>query len=371
MILQTAYFIRLFIIRLFIGLGLLIIVGSPLYAQSVTDVYEARVLIEDSDEGSPKQDLQRALTQILIKLTGNHKIFDTKPALKQVTDGSHYVEHYQYDTIDERDYLIATFSAPSLSELLQRHGLKIWSSNRPDFIAWILIEADGKQEILNSEMQQEAIHTLTRQAKQRGLPVLLPLMDFEDHRMLKISDIIEGNKVALLQATERYGAGAILVGQVIKTFENQWQGKWRVLGHHEDEKTWETIYASLEQSLTAGIDEAVDIVALKGNYITVAEAPPQEDSSDENEIPENTETAFELQVVNVLSLNDYSQVSSYLHKLDVITSLQMKDMSEGKVTFSVRAQGGREALVNALSLGDLLTPSLEDSQSLVYQFMPN
>lgn len=365
MILQTTHFIRLFI-----GLGLLIMVGSPLYAQSVTDVYEARVLIEDSDEGSPKQDLQRALTQILIKLTGNHKIFDTKPALKQVTDGSNYVEHYQYDTIDEQDYLIATFHAPSLSELLQQHGLKIWSSNRPDFIAWILIEADGKQEILNSEMQQEAIRILTRQAKQRGLPVLLPLMDFEDHRMLKISDVIEGNKIAVLQATERYGAGAILVGQVIKTFENQWQSKWRVLSHHEDEKIWETTYPSLDQSLIAGIDEAVDIVALKGNYITVAETSPDENSP-KNETQENPETTFELQVVNVLSLNDYSQVSSYLHKLDVITSLQMKDMSEGKVTFSVRAQGGREALVNALNLGDLLTPSLEDSQSLVYQLMSN
>jgi hypothetical protein len=366
MILQTICFFRLFI-----GLGLLIMAGSPLYAQSVTDVYEARVLIENSDEGSPKQDLQRALTQILIKLTGNHKIFDIKPALKQVTDGSHYVEHYQYDTIDEQDYLIATFHAPSLSDLLQQHDLKIWSSNRPDFIAWILVEADGKQEILNSEMQQEAIRILTRQAKQRGLPVLLPLMDFEDHRMLKISDIIEGNKIALLQATERYGAGAILAGQVIKTFENQWQSKWRVLAHHEDEKTWEATYPSLDQALIAGIDEAVDVVALKGNYITVVETSPDENALDKNETQENPETTFELQVVNVLSLNDYSQVSSYLHKLDIITSLQMKDMSEGKVTFSVRVQGGREALVNALSLGDLLTPSLEDSQSLVYQFMPN
>ena len=365
MLFQTTRFIRLFM-----GLGLLLLGGAPLHAQSVTDVYEARVLIENPEEGSSKQDLERALMQILIKLTGNHKILDTKPALKQVTDGSRYVERYQYDTIGEHDYLIANFSPASLSELLQRHGLKIWSSTRPDFMAWILIEADGKQEILNSEMQQESADIVTRQAKQRGLPVLLPLMDFEDHRSLKISDIIEGNKTALLQATERYGAGTILVGQVIKTFENQWQSKWRVL--FNDEKTWETMNANLEQALTMGMDEAVDIIAAKGNYITVTEVA-DDDSTEEatQSATNNSDAAFELQVVNVLSLNDYSQVSNYLHKLDVISNLQMKGMSEGKVTFSVLAHGGKTALVNALSLGDLLTPSLEESQSLVYQFMPN
>ncbi|MEZ5671126.1 MAG: hypothetical protein R3E08_01605 [Thiotrichaceae bacterium] len=45
-------------------------------------------------------------------------------------------------------------------------------------------------------------------------------------------------------------------------------------------------------------------------------------------------------------------------------------MSEGRVTFEVGVQGGRAALINALDMGELLTPSYEDSNNLVYQFSP-
>lgn len=352
------------LIRL-IGFGLLISCSGS-YAQSILDLYETRVAIENYEEGSLKQDLQQALAQILVKLTGNHKILETKSALKHIADPSKYVDSYQYDTVGDQDYFIANFNSASLSELLQKHGLKIWSSNRPDFLAWVLIEADGKQEILSSEIQQQTTTVLNRHALQRGLPLLLPLMDFEDHRTLKIQDIVDGNKSVLLHATERYGAGAILVGQVSKTFENQWLSKWRVLLNHE-EKTWEATYPDLSQALRMGLDEAVDFIATKGMYITVIE----EEAKDPDPAEETNEEPFELQVTQVLSLNDYSQVAAYLHKLDVIKRLQMKEMSDGRVTFMVSAQGGKAAVVNALNLGGLLTPVQAGDTNLVYQFVPN
>lgn len=358
--------------RLFIGLGLLTLVNVPLYAQSVQDLYEARVVIENSEEGSLNDDLQRALAQIIVKLSGNHSMLETKPALKQITDASRYVERYQYDTLGDKDYLIANFSAEALSELLQHHGLKIWSGSRPDFFAWILVEADGKQEILSAETQQDSIDSIKHQAQQRGLPALFPMMDLEDRQALKISDIIEGNKTALQQATGRYGVGAILTAQLTKTFENQWMGKWRVL-LNADEKTWETSSDDLNKSLVQGIDEAIDFIATKGMYVTVVESPEPDTSDNEvtdAETTDNTTSTLELQIVNVLSLNDYSQVANYLHKLDVITQLQMKEMSEGRVTFEVGVQGGRAALINALDMGELLTPSYEDPNNLVYQFSP-
>jgi hypothetical protein len=366
MILSTTHYLRLFI-----GLGLLLLAGVS-HAQSVQDLYEAKVLIENADEGSLNSDLQRALMQIIIKLSGNHHVLETKPALKEITDASRYVERYQYDTLGDNDYLIANFSSGSLSSLLQHYGLKIWSSSRPDFLAWLLVEAEGKQEILNADMQQETIDHLKQHAQQRGLPVLLPMMDLEDRQALKISDIVEGNQAAIRQATERYGASAILVGQLTKTFDNQWLGKWRVLLDSQ-EKTWEASSDSLIHLLTLGTDEAIDFIATKGTRITVVEAPEEDtDSPDETTPPpEDAENTLELQIVNVLSLNDYSQVTDYLHKLDVITQLQLKDMSEGRVTFKISVQGGKTALINALNLGNLLTPSHEDANNLVYQFIPN
>ncbi len=350
------------LIRL-IGFGLFISCSGS-YAQSISDMYEVRVAIDNYEEGSLKQDLQHALAQILVKLTGNHKILETKPALKQIVDPTKYIERYQYDTVGEQDYFIANFNSINLSELLQKYGLKIWSSNRPDFFAWVLIESDGKQEILSSEIQQEASSVLNHHAQQRGLPLLLPLMDFEDHRTLKIQDIVDGNKPVLLHATERYGPGAILVGQVSKTFENQWLSKWRVLLNHE-EKTWETTYPDLTQALRNGLDEAIDFIATKGMYITVTE------EVEETAPAETNEENFDLQVTHVLSLNDYSQVAAYLHKLDVINRLQMKEMSDGRVIFAVSAHGGKAAVINALNLGGLLVPTPSGDSGLIYQFIPN
>lgn len=347
-----------------IGFSLLICCSSS-EAQSIVDLYEARVAIENYEEGSLKQDLQQAFAQILVKLTGNHKILETKPALKHISDPVKYVDSYQYDMVGEQDYFIANFNPASLSELLQKHGLKIWSGNRPDFLAWVLIEADGKQEILSSEVQQQASTVLNRYSQQRGLPILLPLMDFEDHRALKIQDIVDGNKPVVLHATERYGAGTILVGQVSKTFENQWLGKWRILLNQE-EKTWEATYAELSQALQKGLDEAIDFIATKGMYITVAAEEKKEEV-----LAETNEESFELRVTHVLSLNDYSQVAAYLHKLDLINRLQMKEMTENQVIFMVSAQGGKAAVINALNLGNLLVPTQTGDANLVYQFVPN
>lgn len=111
---------------------------------------------------------------------------------------------------------------------------------------------------------QAAAEPLRRAAQHRGLPLRLPLADLQE-QLVGNAQHIEGNDPApLREASERYGADALLAVHA-READGKWQGKWQLwLGDQREQ-------GSAEGADQAALADAVLLVVsnrLAPRYVT-------------------------------------------------------------------------------------------------------
>lgn len=332
---------------------------------TVANLYEAHVPVNGSEEENRALAMQQALGQVLVKLSGNSTLLDNPKVQKKLAQAEQFAEQFEYQTQEGQLQLIVEFDADAVKKLLQNLGLTQWSNARPTLLTWIVIDAEDKQTVINqAERPGEAV-LLNSQATERGLPLLFPILDLEDLRTLKVTDIIVGRREAIHQVAKRYGVKTIMVGRVISQ-ENEWEGQWHLLVGNE-QLSWETRQPQLNKLLIKGLQETIDKIAKRS--VSFENAPPAA-HEDGLTLRTSTEETFAIQVNGVSHLESFAQVREYLESLDIVTDLQVQRMQANQVTFQITVKGGTSALSQALSLGHLLTPDSEPNSDIkiVYRF---
>lgn len=377
---------------------------STLYAQTTVDLYQAEITVKDHSEIARNEGFKHGLTQVLIKLSGDRKA-PLQPAIQQqLTRPDRLVMEYSYltDTDEPQSVLSIYFDQELTDELLARLKLPKWSSTRPVLLGWILLDTQDQQTVLTEETSSSEIDLLKQQAQQRGIPLLLPLLDLEDLATFKVNDVITGESAPALSIAERYGVKTLLVGWLLKT-SSGWQAQWN-LYINQKVTTFNFYHPQLSPVLEEGINRAVDEIAqyfrktlpvASTGYSAspavsakpIPKMPGSATSEVETKDPVNSEEVkattvtapsnstqpveFELSVTNVPTLGDYAKVSDYLENLDVIEELQVLRIQPGEVKFRVTVTGGPAALLQAVNLGTILVPSTDksDRQETVYRFL--
>ena len=337
-------------------------------AQTITGLYEATVVVKGRDRDTKNEGLQRALTQVLIKLSGNYQKFMQPEVQAELVNAYRWVQYFKFKT-NPRDFqtlLTARFDREAVDQVLQEQKLPLWSAERPSFLGLVVVNTQNKQTILNEEQQPQFASLLGEKAQERGLPVLWPLLDLEDFNLFNANDIATFQQSALVKVGQRYGASAVLAGNVTMSANNTWQGNWQVYINNQ-QTNWQSEASSdvntlLEQALNNGIDKIAEIILTKKT--TTPTALPAT-----NFIPPETGNQFELQVINVTDLNSYANVVSYLRSLDIIETLNVKYMDTQLVIFDVSVQGGNIALAQFIRNDGMLQPHDSGTQEPVYQWI--
>jgi hypothetical protein len=149
---------------------------------------------------------------------------------------------------------------------------------------------------------------------------------------------------ALMQAAQRYGGDAILVGRGDFGGANgQWQ--WTLYTNFSNE--------SWKGSLSAGIDGSVDSLA-----------SPQGASLSQ------TESSARVEVGGVSALPDYVFVERLLESLPGVRRVNVAVANGATITFDVLARGGAEAISQGLGGSPHLVPSDTANAQLLYQYKP-
>ena len=120
---------------------------------------------------------------------------------------------------------------------MRKAGLALWGSNRPSILGWWLNDTVEGSNLVGDG--QASAQPLRRAAQHRGLPLRLPLADLQEQLVANAKQI-EGNDPApLREASERYGADALLAVHAQEA-DGKWQGKWQLwLGDQREQGTAE------------------------------------------------------------------------------------------------------------------------------------
>lgn len=216
----------------FIAAGCLSFFSLASHAEILTGLYQVREPVTSQSPEERTQATQKALQTLVLRLTGDAKALQ-KPALETIRkDPQQIISQYGYDA-GPPESLQVDFDPVSTDKALRQAGLSLWGSNRPALLSWWLSDSvDGSSLVGDG---QAAAEPLRRAAQHRGLPLRLPLADLNEQLVATVENLEGSNPAPLKEASERYGADALLAVHA-REEGGQWQAKWRLwLGDQQEQ----------------------------------------------------------------------------------------------------------------------------------------
>jgi len=319
---------------------------SPLSAANVTKLYETVVKVEDQSRKSRVDAMQRALRQVLIKVSGSVMVPNTPEMDTPITKASRYVQQYRYQkgalvTVDGVEQptteLWVRFDQREIEKILKNNNFPVWGEARPLVLVWLAVEQGGTRLLVGEKDRGLARTILERESAQRGIPIKLPLLDEIDQQQLTVVDIWGQFEERISTTAARYGAQAVLTGRLFPLMGGSWQVHWDLYRNGEHYH-WQLQGSVVELLLSGGVDGAADRMAEQFALNYDAESG-----------------RVELIVSGIESFPQFDQTLNYLVALDGVKRVTLSAVVGSTSHFAIEAEGSVDALKQRIALGKRLS----------------
>ena len=356
-----------------LALSLWALLTSAAVSEAAADnLYEARVPVAGSDAAARDQALGAALSEVLVRVSGNLKAPQHPALARVVLNAQRLVQSYTYEkvapvaapepaseqtaaTTSDKPVeaavsttppppappaptlmLHASFDPPGVVRVLSAAGFGLWSEPRPQSVLWLVLESGTDQTFIGSDAPAPLSTLLQTAAKRRGLPILYPLLDLEDQQKLLFGDVIDGAADHIAAASERYQPDAVITGYLRETEPGQYEARWNV--YLQDSVPHWQAKGTLEQVINAGIDGAADVLARQ------MQAAPGDKG------------ALQLRVSGITDLDRFADVEHYLTGLPAVQQVHTVTLEATAVTYALDLNDTKQVLQDAIAQGALLEP---------------
>jgi hypothetical protein len=216
--------------------GCLALIAATAQAENVSGLYQVREPVTGQGAEARTAATAKALDTLVLRLTGDPKAVQS-PALAALRKDPQQIINQVGSEAGPPESVLVEFDPGSTERALRKAGLALWGSNRPSILGWWLNEsADGSSLVGDG---QASAQPLRRAAQHRGLPLRLPLADLQEQLVANAKQIEGSNPAPLREASERYGADALLAVHAQEA-DGKWQGKWQLwLGDQREQGTAE------------------------------------------------------------------------------------------------------------------------------------
>ncbi len=303
--------------------------------------------------------LKAAFKQVLIKVAGNRAIINDPTVKKQLNNAQQMVLDYAYldkPGIDGQRLLKVRFDPALIQDVLLGAEQEIWGGQRPVTVVWLVDDNGKKKQIIATDTKIQITKTLAQVSEQRGLPMMLPLMDLEDLAKISPDQIWQLDIDAISSASIRYSSPVQIVAKINSQQENNAVNiDWYVL-HDYSRKHYSNTANNITTALEQGLQEGIDFIARR--YAR---------NDDEQGHP----STVVLTVYKVKGVEHYAKLMTYLEQLPIVKRFEVQRIGGEDVTLDLSVLGGRQAIVKVFSEDKKLEPIKEggalDASNLRYQ----
>ena len=360
----------LLIISLLLGLAEF---GS--YALQVNGLYEQRVAIANESDTERDRAFREALEAVLLKITGERRWLE-HPVLQQaVRNAQSYVEGISYasETVEviadelprpadpetdqagqvdpelaasslpalrEQRYIDVNFAASLLDELLASANIPVWDSNRPSVLVWLALQnAEGERSMLTADSNPRIIAIIQDFVTERGLPIIFPVLDFEDRRALSEEALWTQDEAVISVASSRYGADSVLSGRLLFTASGELVGLWQFIFQGQVE-----VFDGYDEELAGYLNAPLDRITNQlASYFAI--------------VPEtSSQQVVRLRVEGIKDLSGYSALVSYVSSLGLVQSVSMAALDGERLELQLGLLGDPQQLFELIALDRDLLP---------------
>jgi len=366
-----------------------IVTSAPLgHALPVLGLYNHEIAITIASEAERNRAVTEALSAVIVKVTGQTRWLDEPVLAAALEDAQSYVEGFSYrsetsqvmpdqnqddlsvsavdpdpdspasDLIDEpadladsstepavqtveQLFINVQFSTSAINELLARAGAPVWDSNRPSVLVWLVLQNDlGQRSLLGDDLSSVGVRDVVSGiAQSRGLPVIFPLLDFEDRRNLSTDQLWELDENSIRLASSRYAADSILAGRLYTTASGELVGRWQFI-IQDNSESFDGFDIDLEQYLYQPLDRVTNQLASRFAVLRT-------DTNQQN---------IRVRIEGVGDLATYSTVLNYLQSLGVVESLAVARLEGQSLELELSLLGDQQQLLEMISLDRDMTP---------------
>jgi hypothetical protein len=353
---------------------------TPLKAIEVSDLYQASVALDSRNNADRAIALKEALGAVMVKVGGNKSVLENKVIKKALIDYRLYLNQYRYhlkvkkiitpkaqETKKNEDlFLLASFNEDKINLLFQQANLAIWGSLRPQILLWLVTENGFVRKIIANSTDSDIPMLVNQFSSQRGLPIMMPLMDLTDANQITQSDVWGSFEQPIRVASTRYFAEDIVVMRISnssllsddskKTVDNKENNcgspctenikeqryilDWSLLGWNiEDEKKIITQqYQGNDQNklIQQGLADITDLI-----YEHYA-------------LSTTSNNEFVIEVNNIDSLAKYVDVFDFLTNLSAVKTVSLLKAEGTSRRFNLQILGSSDAFVASLKLNKQL-----------------
>lgn len=333
-----------------VSLACLLLLSLPIWAARTVDVYaDSAILSQNASDQDQNKAVREALERVLIRATGEGDIAEqprTEPLLRNASD---YLSTFRFQASDTlltnvlgesvaTKRMVMQFDQQAIEQWLVNQRLPVWGTRRPEVLLWLADRLQGRDRILTDGDNHALAVALSDRLDERGLPVLLPIMDLTDTLNVSFTDVYGLFTGDIESASDRYPSDAIAVGRLA-----QQAGGYQadVVFLMRDSRERLQVVGDTEAELMRNLaDELSDRIA---DQYAVLRDPAMVGQ-------------LALRVNNVPELATLAAVERYLESLNVITQVTLRQVESDSVQFDLEISGDRNQLRDVLSLDRRILP---------------
>ncbi|TYK66171.1 DUF2066 domain-containing protein [Colwellia echini] len=336
-------------------------------ALEVNDLYQVTVVVDSQSSEQRELAISSALQGVFLKIGGKESILQNNVLVKAQNRASSYVNQYRYQRVDNQLSLVVSFNEKKVNALFKQADLALWGSLRPQVLLWLIDEQGDSRTIIAYDSEAIIPTSVTDFSKQRGLPIVMPLMDFDDSVQISESDLWGYMPEQIQQASSRYFADMVIVMRVSdstlvsdeakKMAETQNNISCGLLCQDQVVVTPKALDWKMytQGALYTQQYQGVDTVTLINQGLSdITELVYQSYA-----LSANTENDFVIEVNKVASLKDDTQLFDFLANLSAVKAVTLISAQGDVRRFQLELLGSEQSFIASLKLNDKLTQQIE------------
>jgi hypothetical protein len=351
-------------------LTLPLISWQPSEALQVSGLYSQQIPVTNDGEAERNRAFKEALAAVVVKVSGDPRWLENPAIERAIAQAQNYVEATSYisesiqlpledntasaDTDEEQFYtaeqriISVNFAAALIDELLEDADIPVWDGNRPSVLVWMVLQSSaGDREFLTADSNPEIVNVMQDFAAARGLPIIFPVLDFEDRRTLTENVVWNLDEAAISIASERYGADSILAGRLHFTASDELVGLWQFQFQEEAD-----VFDGFDSELQSYLYDPLNRITTRlAGYFAI--------------LPESIDGgSIRLRIDGIKNLNAYSSLLSYVENLGLVATVTTAEVDGERIELQLSLVGDTRQLYEQIALDRDLLPinnTVEDS----------
>ncbi|MBY7808181.1 DUF2066 domain-containing protein [Vibrio fluvialis] len=187
------------------------LMSLPAFALTKVNLYQTEVVIDEQQDNADAAARINGMQQVIVRATGDKESVTNDVIQKALRQNSQYLNQISYGQQGDAKTIRMGFSGPHIRTLLTQAQLPFWPENRANLLVWLVEESNYDRSISWEHANTSLLNQLKASAQLRGLPITVPVGDFDDITGVQVSDLWGGFSQPISLASQRYPTDAVLV----------------------------------------------------------------------------------------------------------------------------------------------------------------